>query len=136
MSMQRVIKNPSARVVLAALESYGFPRPHVEHRFHPERRWRFDFAWPAYRVALEKEGGLYGRGPRCAACGRRRGGAHSSVAGLKRDLEKYNAAAALAWYVLRQPPDRLLMRSSLKLLRDVLSMRGAQMNPAAKYALG
>lgn len=28
-----------------------------EHRFHPTRRWRFDFAWPDEKVALEVEGG-------------------------------------------------------------------------------
>lgn len=30
-----------------------------EHRFHPARRWRFDFAWPELLFAVEVEGGIW-----------------------------------------------------------------------------
>ncbi len=36
----------------------GLPKPAREYRFHRERRWRFDFAWPDYKVAVEVEGGI------------------------------------------------------------------------------
>lgn len=65
-------------------------RPEREYRFHPTRRWRFDFAYPAQLVAVEFEGGTFRRG----------GGAHSGAAFVK-DCEKYNAAAELGWLVLR-----------------------------------
>lgn len=29
-----------------------------EYRFHPTRKWRFDFAIPHIKVAIEIEGGL------------------------------------------------------------------------------
>ena len=33
-----------------------------EYRFHPVRRWRFDFANPEYKVAIEFEGGIWAAG--------------------------------------------------------------------------
>ena len=56
-----------------------------EHEFHPERRCRFDFAWPSQKVALEVEG--WGR--------------HQTFVGYKADCEKYNAALQMGWRVLR-----------------------------------
>lgn len=64
--------------------------PYVcEYRFHPVRRWSFDYAWPALHVALELEGGVYS------------GGRHVRAQGFLRDLEKYNAAVMLGWRLLR-----------------------------------
>jgi very-short-patch-repair endonuclease len=63
--------------------------PMREYRFHPERRWRFDFAWPDHFIAVEVEGLTP------------LGGRHQRMAGFRSDLEKYNAAAMLGWLVLR-----------------------------------
>lgn len=60
-----------------------------EFKFHPKRRWRFDFAWPEKKVALETEGGVWS------------GGRHTSAVGFILDCEKYNAAALGGWKVLR-----------------------------------
>jgi len=65
------------------------PRPAVEYRFHPTRRWRFDFAWPALRLAVEIEGGEWNRGR------------HTRPRGFADDCEKYNAAAVSGWLVMR-----------------------------------
>ena len=37
------------------------PTPEREYKFHPSRRWRFDFAWPALylRIAVEVEGAIF-----------------------------------------------------------------------------
>lgn len=67
-----------------------------EFRFHPVRKWRFDYAVPASRVALEVEGGVW------------RGGRHTSPKGFMTDMEKYNAAAIAGWVVVRTTPDRLM----------------------------
>ena len=61
-----------------------------EYRFHPTRRWKFDWAAPSLGLAVEYEGGVY-----------RGGGGHSSVTGILRDIEKYNEAALLGWRVIR-----------------------------------
>ena len=38
------------------------PPPEREYIFAAPRRWRFDFAWPARRVAVEAEGGVWSGG--------------------------------------------------------------------------
>lgn len=60
-----------------------------EHRFAPPRRWRFDFAHPASRVAVELEGGVWNRGR------------HNRPLGFIADCEKYSAAALAGWTVVR-----------------------------------
>lgn len=65
------------------------PAATPEHRFAPPRRWRFDRSWPARRLAVELEGGVWS------------GGRHTRPAGYESDCEKYNAACAEGWRVLR-----------------------------------
>ena len=43
----------------AVLLAVGLAAPIREHRFAPPRRWRFDYAWPDRRLALEVEGGTW-----------------------------------------------------------------------------
>jgi hypothetical protein len=61
--------------------------PEREFKFHPERRWRFDFCWPALKLAVEIEGR----------------GRHQTFVGFRNDCEKYNEALRLGWRVLRYP---------------------------------
>ena len=67
----------------------------LEYRFHPTRRWRFDFAMPNHKVAVEVEGGTHSNGR------------HVRGAGYTADCEKYNAAVMLGWRVLRVTSDML-----------------------------
>ena len=60
-----------------------------EYRFHPTRKWRFDFAFPSEKLAIEIEGGMATYG------------AHQRPKGFAEDCEKYNAAVKLGWRVLR-----------------------------------
>lgn len=69
------------------------PHPTAEYKFHPERRWRFDWAWPNYRVAVEVDGGAW----------LPHGGRH----GGDGDREKLNAASSLRWLVFRFSPQML-----------------------------
>lgn len=71
------------------IRAFGLPIPEREYSFHPERKWRLDFAWPAFKIAAEVEGLTH------------HGGRHQRIAGYQADLDKYNAAAALGWTVLR-----------------------------------
>jgi very-short-patch-repair endonuclease len=65
------------------------PRPVLEHRFHPVRRWRFDLAWPELQIAVEIDGGQFVKGR------------HLQPRGFQADCEKLNAAALHGWSVLR-----------------------------------
>lgn len=96
-----------AAAVIAYTRSRGYPEPDVEFRFHPARKFAFDLAFVAERLAVEFEGGTYGRGKPCPVCKRRAGGAHSSVAGMKRDHEKYSLAACLGWRVIHCRPEQV-----------------------------
>ena len=67
--------------------------PHVrQFKFHPTRRWRFDFAWPDRKVAVEIDGLLYDAP-----------GGHQTVRGRLNDCEKYEAALNLGWRVYCVP---------------------------------
>ncbi len=59
------------------------------YKFHPTRKWKFDFALPEYKIAIEYEGGIYS------------GGGHTRGYHYWSDCIKYRQAALLGWVVLR-----------------------------------
>lgn len=79
----------------ALCENNGIQVPQPEYRFTELRKWRFDFAWPKHRVALEVEGGAFSKGR------------HTRGSGFVKDLEKYSEAAALGWLIIRVTPQQL-----------------------------
>lgn len=83
-------------------------RPVKEYQFHPVRKWRFDYAFPAQRVALEVEGGVH------------TGGRHIRPRGFLNDMEKYNTAAAMGWRVLRCTPETLRTFATIELLKTTM----------------
>lgn len=58
-----------------------------EYGFHLTRKWRFDFAIPDIKLAIEVDG--FGR--------------HTSMKGFCADLVKMNNAVKLGWSILRYP---------------------------------
>lgn len=59
-----------------------------EYRFHPPRRWRFDYACLELKIAVELNGGNFV------------GGRHSNPVALGKEYEKMSQAAADGWAVL------------------------------------
>lgn len=103
-------KNAGSRYELllhTQLKALGMPLPTPDFRFHPGRRWEFDFAWPdvtlrgGSKLSLEIEGGVWMKS----------GGAHRSGNNYVLDLEKYNQAALDGWLVLRVLPEWLSLES-------------------------
>ena len=86
----------------------GLPAPEREWRFHPTRRWRFDFAYPEQRVAIEVEGGIFVQGR------------HARGTGILGDLEKYNAATLLGWRVLRFAAQHIRSGEAVAVIREAL----------------
>jgi hypothetical protein len=97
---------------LALLSPLSSPLPAFlrEYPFHVERRWRFDFAWPARKLAVEVEGVTYGD----------KGGRHQRAAGLEGDCEKYNAAVLLGWRVLRFTPRQIKRGEAIPVIEEAL----------------
>lgn len=96
-------------ITLRVLAASNLGNPVAEHRFDPERKWRFDYAWPDRKVALEVEGGAW------------TGGRHTRAAGFLADMEKYNRAVILGWRVLRCTPDTLLTAGTIDMLKSLLT---------------
>lgn len=88
---------------------HGLPEPVQEYRFHPVRRWRFDYAWPDLLVALEVEGGVW------------TGGRHTRGSGFKGDMEKYNTATVLGWRVLRCVPSDVCTMETVEMITEAAS---------------
>lgn len=80
-----------------------------EFKFHPVRKWRFDYAIPEHKIALEVEGGVW------------TGGRHTSSVGFLKDMEKYNTATLMGWRVFRTTPDELYRLKTLNLLKTAIS---------------
>jgi very-short-patch-repair endonuclease len=76
---------------LLRLFAADIPPPVTQHRFHPTRRWRLDFAWPDRRLGIEVQGGTFLRGP----------SGHTSGIGVQRDCEKSNALTVAGWRCLK-----------------------------------
>jgi hypothetical protein len=85
------------------------PTPERELRFHPTRRWRFDFAWPDVKLACEVEGLV-----RSASKG-----GHQSIGGARQDMDKYEAALLLGWTVYRCHRDMIHSGRALTTLETV-----------------
>ena len=80
-----------------------------EYMFHPVRKWRFDYAIPEHKVALEVEGGIWTKGR------------HTRPQGFLGDIEKYNAGTLLGWRIFRVTPDELYSNKTFNLLKDAIS---------------
>jgi len=90
----------------------GLPEPVREYQFAPPRRWRFDFAWPERKIAVEVEGGIWANGR------------HTRGSGFEKDAVKYNEAAALGWSVYRFTSGMIDSGAALRLIEAALRGRG------------
>jgi very-short-patch-repair endonuclease len=85
--------------------------PEREYRFHPDRKWRFDFCFPDRKCAVEIEGGIWTNGR------------HTRGSGFVADCEKYNAAAAMGWFVFRFDSRAVERGDAIKFMDEVLNGR-------------
>jgi len=96
---------------LAQISRAGIAPPIREWRFCG-RLWRFDFAWIDQRIAGELEGGTWS------------GGRHTTGKGYAGDVEKYNEAALLGWFVIRFTPAQVKDGRAIGWLWRALSTAG------------
>lgn len=98
----------SQTVILKQLTGYEFVS---EYKFHPKRRWRFDFCHIESRTAVEIEGGVWTNGR------------HTRATGFIGDIEKYNAATLESFAVLRFRPVEMNKSVTYELIKAVIEKR-------------
>ena len=82
--------------------------PVFEHRFHPKRLWRMDYAWPESKVALEVDGGIWING------------GHNRGAQIVKTWEKENRANVMGWHILKCEPKTLMSEQTINLLKEAM----------------
>ena len=88
------------------------PEHETEYKFFPTRRWRFDYAWPELKIALEVHGGVYSNGR------------HTRGVGFTKDREKMNTAQLEGWTVLEVTTEHVKSCQMLDWLKQVFKYRG------------
>ena len=96
---------PRVENVLAdALEKATHRRPVLDHVFHPERRWKFDVAYPTAKLAVEINGRF-----------------HLVQSQHRKDCEKINAALEMGWRVLQYPASVVTTKARLPLVVEQIT---------------
>ncbi len=88
---------------------FNIPEPQKEYKFHPTRKWRFDWAWPERKIGLEVDGGLW------------IGGRHNRPVTMIKDNEKFNQAALLGWKILKFTPQQFKNGEAAELLAKIFA---------------
>lgn len=93
-----------------AAHHVGGPGKGVRERLRAARLsdWKFDFAWPAHRFAVEVEGGAWINGR------------HNRGAGFEEDLRKYHAAMSIGWNVYRCGASLIKTGQAAELIENLL----------------
>lgn len=105
--MRKLVYKPE--IVLAFFKEHKIPAV-AEYKFDSIRKWRFDFAWPDQKLALECQGGLF------------IGGRHSRGASLLKEHEKLNAAACAGWRILYTTPVELCMAETVATIKAAINI--------------
>jgi hypothetical protein len=101
--------NPA--IVVAYFEQMGLPKPKLEFVFAPGvRKFRFDFAWPESRTALEVQGGVWNMGK------------HGRGSGIVKDMEKSNFATLRGWKVLYCLPRDVATLETAKMIDRAITL--------------
>lgn len=85
-----------------------------------KRQWRFDFAFPEYRLAVELDGVVVTRINGVIVTL----GGHASIDGIRKGYEKINHAAMLGWTVLHFLQGDVAPRHAINMTLRVLAQRG------------
>jgi very-short-patch-repair endonuclease len=82
-----------------------------EHRFHPVRKWRYDFAHLESKVAVELQGGIWS------------GGRHGRGYGIVGDYEKLNESQFCGWVVIQLSAKQITLDNIEKIHNLILQRK-------------
>ena len=103
-------QNADVDLLCWQLNNVGLPHER-EHRFDDRRKWRFDIAFPAVKLAIEIDGGLF------------IDGGHSRGRARINDMERDIAANLLGWLVVRMPPEWVKPGKALAHIEQLVKVR-------------
>lgn len=110
------VKRPKNRKyidqLLVQIRAARFPAPKEEVLFHPTRKWRFDLAWPDFKIAVEYQGGIFSRLA-----------SHSSVTNMLRDQEKANEAVLHDWILITVNARTVISAQAINWIRRAFKLR-------------
>ena len=82
-----------------------------EYKFHPVRKWRFDWVLMEPMIAVEFEGGVFlGRG-------------HTGGVIYGQNCEKYNTAQIMGWCVIRLTASMIKEHHWIHAVRSIIALR-------------
>ena len=93
------------------LRGASLPEPVAQFLFDSERKYRFDFAWPGRKLAVEIQGGLWVAG------------GHGGGKRALEDYRKHNEAVRLGWIVIYIAADMLDTTEALDMVEPFLTGR-------------
>jgi len=82
-----------------------------EYKFHPERDWRFDFAWTEIKLAVEVDGAIWIKG------------GHNTGVGRTNDMEKDEAALLNGWTVYRCSPEMVKKGHAIDTIKKLINLK-------------
>ncbi len=94
------------------LSNFPNHKPLTQLQFHPTIQWKFDFAWPMRKLAVE----VQGMGP-----------GHVGLIAMTRDYNKHRAAMIHGWKVVYLTKNHLLPEKSEDVCFDIARLMG--LNP-------
>lgn len=110
--------------LLLLIMAEGLPRPEREWPFMPGRKFRFDFAWPSIRVAVEVQGGTWA------------GGSHVRGQQYENDCVKLCEAIKHGWRVLWFTTDMVNDGRAIGYLKELLAPDSTSFSPVIEGGTG
>lgn len=98
--------------LLVRIRAYGLPEPARQFKAVPTRRWKWDFAWPQYRVLVEVQGAVWQQGR------------HTRGHGYGKDREKSATAQLLGFLALEFTSDQVDSGVAVEMIAAALRQRG------------
>jgi len=93
------------------IRAYKLPKPERNYKGIKNRRLEFDFAWPAIKIAVEVQGGVWKKG------------GHTSGKGVTRDCEKMCLAQLEGWILLPVTGDHVKEGKAIDWIVEAMHIR-------------
>jgi len=93
------------------IKAAGLPEPVREYMAIKGRRYRLDFAWPAVKLGVEVQGGIWHKG------------GHSTGTGITRDCEKANAHTLAGWRIIYLTAADVNSGAGVEVIKQALEAR-------------